>query len=658
MPFASPLHPKTLMPVLRWAALPLALLLSAPMAAADCSDDPAVQAMEKAVKADAHNATNSYNLAGAYFNKQCYDQAISAFENTVKLARGDGDAEKDMRFECYSALGEVYYQVRNDYSSAEKAFKQALELRPQDKDSLNGMSLVEDKLGKTSEAAKYLDATIALDPSDLKARFRRATMLNADLEKQKTPDPELRRKVIKAFDDVSELAEKQDAKAGKDDDTRKANQPILLICYTRLGELYRDTDQADKAVAVLKQAVDLAPDDINSRVILGNLYFKKQDYADMVEQLEKAVAIDPKQETVRFNLGVAYTKQERFYDAWQQFKAVTDLDPGNGEALTIMGQTLESAVDQQLSQGTAHYTADELADAKVSFGNVLSMDPKNKTAQNFLSKVNDQLEKNFQDLITKAKDYLRRKKQEDAAETLERALSLKPGDPEATELRGKTNADIGKLVARYLSAGDKAYKRKDYDAAETAWNRASAFSEAKKKAGARLDKLHKLTGAELAKDLKAAKAALKRKDLLAARADYRSAQTVTKDNPDITNGLSVVNTMIADKLKKLVEGGKSAYASGAKDKAKKYFNDALRLDPNNADADSFIKKMTGSESNVKENADRAKALYYTGVDQYVNNHIKEAVVTWKEALKIDPNYDDAQKGLARAEAKLKALANL
>jgi tetratricopeptide (TPR) repeat protein len=639
------------------AALLLGLAL--PLAAADCSDDPAVQAMEKAVKADSHNATNSYNLAGAYFNKQCYDQAIGAFENTIKLARGDGDGEKDMRFECYSALGEVYFQVRADYPSAEKNFKLALELRPQDKDSLNGMSLVEDKLGKSAEAAKYLDATIALDPTDIKARFRRAKLLNDELEKMKKPDAEARRKVIKAFADVAALAEKQDAQAGKSDqDTLKANQPILLICYGRLGELYRDTDQPDKAIACLKQAVELAPDDINSRVILGNLYFKRQDYADMVEQLEKAVATDPKQETVRFNLGVAYTKQERFYDAWQQFKAVTDLDPGNGEALTIMGQTLESAVDQQLSQGTAHYTADELADAKVSFGNVLAMDPKNKTAQTFLAKVNAQLEKNFQDLIAKAKDYLKHKKQEDAAETLERALTLKPDDPEAKDLRGKTNANIGKLVARYIAAGDKANARKDYDAAEAAWTRAAAFSEGKKKAGARLDRLHKLTGAELAKDLKAAKAALKRKDLLAARADYRQAQTVTKDNPDITNGLSVVNTMIAEKLKKLVEGGKSAYASGAKDKAKKDFNDALRLDPNNADADSYIKKMTGSESNVKANADKAKALYYQGVDQYVNNHIKEAVVTWKEALKIDPNYDDAQKGLARAEAKLKALANL
>jgi len=637
----------------------LGLAVAAPMAASSCGDDPSVQAMEKAVKADSGNVNNNFNLAAAYYKQQCYDDAIDAFARTAKLVRGEGPDQDDMRFQCYSALGALYYQVRKDAPNSAKYFKQALGLRPNDKDSLNGISMAEMKLGNVADAAKYLDAFIAQDPANVEARYRKAKLLDEGLEGQtKNPDPELRRRVIKAYADTAGRAEIAKHAAGTSDpDAAKSYAQILLICYTRLGELYRDTSQNDKAVAVLKQAVDLAPDEFSSRVILGNLYYKTQDFADMVEQLQKAVEIDPKQVTARFNLGVAFINQERFYDAWQQFKAITELDASNSEALVLMGQTLENAVDQQLTQGGAFYTADQLGDARTAFQHVLDMDPKNKKAKDYLDKVNAQLDKNFADLIVRAKEDLRKGKREDAVEVLERALALKPDDPEAKELRGKTKANIGKLVERYLAAGDKAFSRKDYDGAETAWRHAQGFSAGKASADRKLAKLAKLTDNQLRSALLAAKRDLARKDLLAARNDYHDAQAFSKD-PRITNGLSAVNTLITEKVKKLVESGKASFSDGAKDKAKKSFNDALKLDPNNTDANTYIAKMTGSESNAKVNAEKVKTLYYQGVDQYVNNHIKEAIGTWKELLKLDPNHADAQKNIARAEAKLKALQNL
>ncbi|HTA16873.1 MAG TPA: tetratricopeptide repeat protein, partial [bacterium] len=104
--------------------------------------------------------------------------------------------------------------------------------------------------------------------------------------------------------------------------------------------------------------------------------------------------------------------------------------------------------------------------------------------------------------------------------------------------------------------------------------------------------------------------------------------------------------------------GHKAMDAGDKATAMAEFNAVVKLDPTNADANSMIHKLTGSDSRAKVDAEKAKTLYYQGVDLYVNNKIKEAVNTWKEVLKIDPDNTDAQKNIQRAEAKLKALANL
>src|SRR6185295_13220035 len=113
-----------------------------------------------------------------------------------------------------------------------------------------------------------------------------------------------------------------------------------------------------------------------------------------------------------------------------------------------------------------------------------------------------------------------------------------------------------------------------------------------------------------------------------------------------------------DKVKKSVDKGRGLFESGDKKGAKTQFEAALKLDPTNADANDYIQRMTGKNSDAKANAERVKQLYYQGVDLYVNNKINDAIKTWKELLTLDPNHQDAQKNIQRAQAKLKALANL
>lgn len=636
-----------------WTRLTMAALLAAlspGLDAADCSSDPAVQALERAFKADSKNATTAYNLSVALYNKECYEDAIDAFERTVKLVKGDSPQHQDLRFQCYSALGGLYYQAKQDPQGAIRYFKLALAIEPSDKDSLNGISMALMRVGDNEQAAEYLRKTILADPRNVEARYRMAVLLNQQLEqKGKKDDAALRAEVTEAFAKTAELAEIRGA---------RENAEILVVSYTRLGELYRDADQARKAVAVLNKAVKLAPNDFNSRFILGQMQFRLKNYAAMIEQYQKAVEIDPQQKLARFNLGVAFINQEQYYEAFEQFRAITQIDPGDSEALALMGQTLERAVDQQLSLGAAKYTAEEYLEAKAAFQKVLSADPRNKIASEYLDKVNKAIDSNFDEYIASSKNFLKAKKQEDAAEALEKALTLKPDDPEAVELRKQTKANIGKLVARYLSTGDKAFKRGDYETAEREWTKAARFGQGKAKARANLSKLSKLTGASLKRHLSAAKAAQAKKDLVGARDAYRRALAVQKDNKEALNGLTLVNNQISDRVRSLLATAKKRRDSGDKKGARSSYEAVVKLERDNAEANKGIEDLTGRESTAKVDADRVKTLYYQGVDLYVNNKIREAIKVWEDLLKLDRNHQDAQKNIERAKVKLRALQNL
>jgi tetratricopeptide (TPR) repeat protein len=635
--------------MLQRIALSLTLVFATlPLLHADgCDDDTAVQAMSRAVKADPKNANNNYNLASAYYNKQCYDQAIDAFERTLKLVKGDSDSEQSLRFEVESTLGGLYFQGRQDPGTAIKYFKQALELKPNDSFSLNGLSMALVKAGKTDEALTYLRKMLATDKSNYEAQYRYAIILNDKLEATKQPTEKQRGEVIDAFEKAAHAAE------GK-----KGTEEMLVSSYARLGELYRDTQQSEKAVSVLNKAIQLVPDDFNSHFILGQMYYNLKNYSAMMEQYQKAVEIDPKQKLARFNLGVAYINQEQYAEAYDQFKAITDIDPGDSESLALMGQTLEKAIDQLLAQGTSDFTAENYVDAKASFEHVLALDPKNKTAGDYLAKTNVEIDKKFDEAMAKAKSSLKAHHNEDAALALEQALTLKPDDKDAQAMQGNTKANIGKLVKRYLDAGDKAFKHEDYDTAEKEWTKAKSFKQGKEKAGIKLAKLAKLTTGQLAKAMKKARAAERDKNLVSMRNAYRAALAVAPNDAEAKNGLTRVNTMISDKVKKSGDKGHKLFDQGDKKGAKTQFEAVLKLDPTNADANDYIQRLTGSQSNAKANAEKVKQLYYQGVDLYVNNKIKDAIKVWQQLLVLDPNHEDARKNIARAQAKLKALENL
>jgi hypothetical protein len=68
------------------------------------------------------------------------------------------------------------------------------------------------------------------------------------------------------------------------------------------------------------------------------------------------------------------------------------------------------------------------------------------------------------------------------------------------------------------------------------------------------------------------------------------------------------------------------------------------------------KLLKVSKIYLSVNKKKVKALYYEGVQLYMNGEIKAAIKKWKECLIEDPGYVIAQDEITKARAKLKAIS--
>lgn len=99
----------------------------------------------------------------------------------------------------------------------------------------------------------------------------------------------------------------------------------------------------DEAVAMLRQAVALKPQDGFIIDSLGWVLFRKGEHQEAVKQLERAVELRPEDPTINEHLGDAYWHVGRRLESCFQWRRVLVLEPLEGQVETV-GQKLESGL--------------------------------------------------------------------------------------------------------------------------------------------------------------------------------------------------------------------------------------------------------------------------------------------------------------------------
>ena len=94
--------------------------------------------------------------------------------------------------------------------------------------------------------------------------------------------------------------------------------PKFFAAYSNLGNVLKDLQKFDEAVAVQKKAIDLNPKDARSFNNLGTLFEDIGSFVEAEKYFAKAVELDRNYATAIYNLGGIKLRKKDFVDGWAQ----------------------------------------------------------------------------------------------------------------------------------------------------------------------------------------------------------------------------------------------------------------------------------------------------------------------------------------------------
>jgi tetratricopeptide (TPR) repeat protein len=199
-------------------------------------------------------------LGLAYEKSGDLKNAASAYEGA--LALDPKDSETSLH------LGQLYLR-QNRASEAEAKFRAVLSSEPESKPALVGLAQSLE-IEKNPEAVDIYRSYLKAQPGDAAAREHFIHLLIAN----------------EKYDDALAEMERAEKDGAPSVESLKLRADILI------GE-----KKWDAAIAALKQAVALAPNDAQLRGGLGRTYMQQRDFANAEKELQSAIQLDGKNVT-------------------------------------------------------------------------------------------------------------------------------------------------------------------------------------------------------------------------------------------------------------------------------------------------------------------------------------------------------------------------
>jgi len=434
----------------------------------------------------------------------------------------------------------------------------------------------------------------------------------------------------------------------------KKGDAQLLIA---LGGLLLRADSVDRAIVVLTQAKEAAP---NSAVIydnLGDAYNKQGVPAFAITQYEKSVDLDSMKADIYIKLGKLYYKERRYNDAAKAYARVVTLDQSNKEILLELCKMYMASRPKQYDNASKYlklytqrfpketepwgmyaealFSLRQFPEALDAAGQVLKSDPKNGKALRY------QATSLF--VLKKYKESIESYKKLQAADTMKVDDNMRLGDANM-ELK-QTQA----AVIAYEEVLKQDPNKKDvFDKAARAFMSDFKYAQA----AALFQRRFNLdsSSAALSSYLNYANCKIALKEYDSARIAYRTFIGKKADYPAAWLGLAhALLLMSPDSLQR----------------AKVAYEEWLKLIPA-ADEGKYKKDLAEAYKNIGvaflvdkkwEQAVPPLKKSLTYIDTDADTHLRlgqayamtgnkeEAIKAYQKAFKLDPKNKDAKKGL-------------
>ncbi|HEX4416329.1 MAG TPA: tetratricopeptide repeat protein [Kofleriaceae bacterium] len=263
--------------------------------------------------------------------------------------------------EAQFMVGLSYHRC-NQLQDAEKAYQQAIHMKPNHGASLSNLGEIYYRYGKVDDARKYWDSAVKANGKLTGARINIASLELEQMRKINNPKDATWKKLeedarfnlsnvlgvdsdnIAAYT-VYGLVYMEGWQANKNrldlaklllDEAKKRNEKNASL-QNAYGLFYLHKASLNQALQAFSAAVEADPKFVEARVNVGliTLNFRKYDTAK--EMLSKVVELSPKNYDAYIGLGIALRGLKDLDGAEAQYKKAKDLDPRRGDAYYNLG---------------------------------------------------------------------------------------------------------------------------------------------------------------------------------------------------------------------------------------------------------------------------------------------------------------------------------
>ena len=506
-------------------------------------------------------------------NEAMLRQAVQEYQKITELAPKDADA--------WVWLGRLQSASQN-MDEAERAFRKALEIAPDNEDGLTGLATVLGIKGDGAGAADLLKRASEKDPS--------ADSLG---------------RLADAYEQMKDYGLAADT-------LRRAlelNPPNAPDLERKMAMYLISAERYDDALAAYQDLVNDDPTDADSYLRMSQLYRQKKDLAKAREASDKAKAIDPNNVQIRMNEAYILQAEGKANDAIEVIQGILKQTERRTYDPTQIGPRIELLEQLAVMQRLA----DQTQPAVDSYRQMAALDASQAPHASAM----------IIDTYINGKEFSKAQDEADAA------IKKFPNDREVRVGRASLLAEMGKTDA---AAADvkKLLDGKNDRAIQLALSELYVKGKKFDDAAKALDAAEKLSDSQEEKiDVWFKRGAMfeRQKNVPAAEAEFRKVLAVMPDNPATLNYLGY---MLTDRNMRLPE-------------ALTMIQKAVDSDPNNGaylDSLGWVFFRLGRIPEAEENMRRAVDL--TPHDPTMHDHyaevlfkatkVREAIAQWEASL--------------------------
>ncbi len=594
------------------------------------------QALLSAIQANPKDATAHFNLGISYFNEQKYDLATPEFQKCVDINSQDAKA-KEMLESCQGIS--AYFQ--HNYSNAVDHLQKALALNPENP---NANLLISDAYVQLKDYDKAELALKNYSKTSPEGKEKASEVLSKIYMDQK--------RYSEAVVELKNVVE-----------VNKKNYEAfenLGVAYFQLKDYKDAAHYWEKAAGLQKDA--------QTYKFLGFSYYNLGDFTDAIASYKKSIemesgkpAADQNTQSLGdtyFNLAVAYNDNALYDEAADAFQNAFKVNPKDSNAAVGQAQAIEAATNAHMEKASGYLLNNQYGDAIAEWQNVLKYQPDNKQAQGFIDDTQAKMKAEVDKHYAAGKKFAKKGETLSALNEWNLALQMDPNNEQIQKAVKNLKTIKRDRVKALIAEGEDHYKADDLSSAIASYQKAKELDSKSSKIKKRLKQLKAMQSDESDTVYAKAKKAYAQGNLVSALKYFRQAKLIDPSDSKLTETLFKVQKDITVKVKELNAEAVALVQDGKKQSALEKFQEVLKLKSNDGTANDYVKQLTGQQSQQKVDAEKAKALYYDGVDLYINGKIHDAIEKWQACLEADPGNVNAQKNIDKAKIKLKSIEKL